>query len=147
MKRLIFFTALITMYFLIGLYSSIFAQSDRRKSGILSSTYHTTDYDSTVTFYSAGKEWVYIFLVDSVGTADTVLVGIKNPINNNYTILGVKDQYNEDFVNVMVPGVDVRGKLYIVWMLYPGNIELRKFDYIQPTERISYWITSEGTSE
>ncbi len=136
------------LFILLILFSGIlFSQGERRISGILSSTYHSDAFDSTVTFYSAGQEWVYIFLVDSLSTADTVLVGIRNPINNNYTILGVKDQYNEDFVNVMVPGVDVRGKLYIVWVLYPGNIELRKLDYLQMEERISYWITSEGTSQ
>ncbi len=147
MKRLMFFTALITMYFLIGLFTSVFAQSDRLVTGILSSSL-TTDYDSTVTFYSAGKEWIYIFLVDSTGAADSVLVGIKNPINDNYTILGVKDQYNEDFVNVIVPGVDVRGRLYVIWVLYPGNIELRRTNiYDNALERLSYSIFTKGTSE
>ena len=147
MKRLMFFTALITMYFLIGLFTSVFAQSDRLVTGILSSSL-TTDYDSTVTFYSAGKEWVYIFLVDSTGAADSALVGIKNPINDNYTILGVKDQYNEDFVNVIVPGVDVRGRLYVIWVLYPGNIELRRTNiYDNALERLSYSIFTKGTSE
>ena len=147
MKKLIFFTALITMYFMVGLYSTIFAQSSRPISGILSSSL-TTDYDSTVTFYSAGKEWVYIFLVDSTGAADSAIVGVKNPINNNYTVLGVKDQSVNYVVSTMVPGVDVRGKLYLIWMLYPANIELRRINvYDNALERLSYRIFAKGISE
>ena len=132
MKKLIFFTVLITMYFLVGLYSPVFAQSDRLTIGEL------TEGDSIVTFYSAGREWVEIFLVDSATTNDTVVAEVKNPINGNWTILGVKDQYNEDFINVMVPTVDADGKLYIIWVMYPKNIRLRKTDIHNLSENIDY---------
>lgn len=134
------------LIFLMLLSGVLYAQSDRRKSGILSST-AATSWDSTVTFYSAGQEWIYIFLVDSTGTADTADVRIKNLINNNWTVIGVKDQADEDFVNEMIPGVSTTGKLYVVWLLYPTNIQINKTDIHNETERLSYYIFSKGTSK
>jgi hypothetical protein len=128
---------ILTILFTVGL----FGQSDRLTVGEL------TTGDSIVTFYSAGKEWVEIFLVDSASTNDSCVVEIQNPINMNYTTLGVKDQSEETFVNVLVPTADVNGKLYIIWMMYPRNIRLRKTDVHSLAENIDYAIQTKGISE
>ena len=86
------------------------------------------------------------FLVDSLTTADSVVVEIQNPINDNWTRIGVKDQVAEDFISILAPGVDADGKLYIVWMLYPKKIRLRKIDVAQLTENIDYGIQTKGIS-
>jgi len=119
---------------------NLLAQYDRLKLGLL------TTGDSTVTFYSAGKEWVEIFLMDSSSTADSCVVERQTPINDNWITIGVKDQVAETFVSILSPGVSTTGRLYIVWMMYPGKIRLRKTDVHNISERISYGIQAKGIS-
>ena len=76
------------MIFLIFLSGMLFAQTDRLTTGYL------TTGDSIVTFYSAGQEWVIIYLVDSLTTADTCVVEMVNLANDTWTIAGVREGFS-----------------------------------------------------
>jgi len=127
--------------FLILLSGLLFGQADRITTGNL------TTGDTTYTFFSAGREWVEIFLVDSLTTADTAVVEIQNPINSDWITLGVKDQRAEEFVSEMIPGVAAGGKLYVIWLMYPRKVRLRKTDVHNLTEKLYYGIQTKGNTE
>jgi len=136
MKKLLF-----VLLFIPGI---LLSQTDSDITGRLGSTLTEGGLDSIVTFYSAGKEWVEIFLVDSATTNDTCVVEVLNPINDNWTVIGMKDQSQETFVDTLIPGVNVNGKLYIIWMMYPRSFRIRKTDTGQLSENISYAIQTKG---
>ncbi len=127
---------------LIILFSiSLYAQpADRLTIGEL------TLGDSIVTFWSAGREWIEIFLTDPASTNDTVIAEIKNPIDGSWITLGVKDQSAEAFITEMIPTASVAGKFYIIWVLYPKNIRLRRTDIDNLSEVMEYAIESKGIS-
>ena len=128
---------ILTILFTVG----IFGQSDRLKTGNL------TTGDSTIIFFAGDKAWIEIQLVDSLTTDDTCVVEIVNEITGEWMIVGVKDQQEEEFVSVLTPGVSSEGKIYIVWLMYPRKIRLRKTDVHNISEKIYYSIKSKGLVE
>ena len=105
-----------------------------------------TTGDSIITFYSAGKEWVEVFLTDPAATNDTVIAEIKNPIDGSWITLGIKEQSSDNIVTELIPTASVSGKLYIIWMMYPKNIRLRKTDVHNLSEVMEYSIEAKGIS-
>lgn len=93
--------------------------------------------------YRTASQWVMIVLVDSASTADSAIVEKRSVFDRTttyWTPIGVKDLVEDEVVQYLVPGVNVNGRAYLVWLPYPQHIRLRKIDVAQLSEKLYYII-------
>lgn len=101
------------------------------------------DTVSTALYNPINAEWVTFSLIDSAGTADTIIVEEYNPWANKFNPIIVRND-SSNTVTAVIHTVVMGANGFTVWIPYPKLLRFRRTDVHALTDKVYYYIQQRG---